>query len=78
MSPSPIDAARTLAAWPAGAVGLPLRALGRWAVSSQVGARRNALAANTALARRRRERDEVEQFLRQVDDPQEIRSLRSS
>jgi len=42
----------------------PVRALVRWPVTTQVGARRNALVASTALTRRRRERDEVELFLR--------------
>jgi hypothetical protein len=35
----------------------------RWPVESQLGARRNALVASTALARRRAERLEVEEFL---------------
>jgi hypothetical protein len=34
-----------------------------WPVASQQQARRNALVASTALAQRRRERDEVEEFL---------------
>ena len=33
-----------------------------WAVESQQGARRNALVANTALAARRAERQDVEAF----------------
>jgi hypothetical protein len=41
----------------------PVRALARWHLTSQYGARRNALRACTALAQRRRERDDVEQFL---------------
>jgi hypothetical protein len=41
----------------------PLRAVSRWHLTSQYGARRNALIACTALAQRRRERDDVEQFL---------------
>ena len=41
----------------------PIRSIGRWPVSTQVGARRNALVASTALASRRREREDVEQFL---------------
>jgi len=36
---------------------------GRWHETSQFGARRNALLACTALAQRRRERDDVEQLL---------------
>lgn len=38
-------------------------AVGRWHISSQHRARRNALVAATALAQRRRERLEVEEFL---------------
>jgi hypothetical protein len=41
----------------------PLHRLARWPVTSQVGARRNALVACTALAQRRAERTEVEQLL---------------
>ncbi len=39
----------------------------RWPVQAQQGSRRNALVASTALAQRRRERDEVEEFLRARD-----------
>jgi hypothetical protein len=39
------------------------RPLARWAQSSQRGACRNAMVASTALTDRRRERDEVEEFL---------------
>ena len=35
----------------------------RWPVESQLGARRNAMIASTALAQRRAELDEVEEFL---------------
>lgn len=35
----------------------------RWHVHSHQGARRNAMRASTALTQRRRELDEVEQFL---------------
>ena len=42
----------------------PVRAVTDWPVKTQIGARRNALVAGTALARGRRERDDVEQFLR--------------
>jgi hypothetical protein len=38
----------------------------RWHLTSQYGARRNALLGCTALAQRRRERDDVEQFLSDV------------
>ena len=41
----------------------PLKVLGNWPRSSQHQARRNALVACTALAERRRERMEVEEFL---------------
>jgi hypothetical protein len=40
-----------------------VRALIRWPVSSQAQARRNALVANTELARRRAEREEAERVL---------------
>lgn len=42
---------------------LPLRGLIAWPVSSQLEARRNALAAEHELARRRTEREEVARFL---------------
>lgn len=38
-------------------------AVRRWPVESQLGARRNAMIASTALAQRRAELDEVEEFL---------------
>ncbi|GAB2460380.1 hypothetical protein GCM10027062_44990 [Nocardioides hungaricus] len=38
-------------------------AVRRWPVDSQLGARRNAMIASTALAQRRAELDEVEEFL---------------
>jgi len=44
-----------------------VRDIARWHVTTQIGARRNALLACTALAQRRRERDDVENYLRQVD-----------
>jgi hypothetical protein len=34
-----------------------------WPVETQQGSRRNAMVASTALTERRRERDEVEEFL---------------
>jgi len=40
-----------------------VRDLARWPVTTQFNARRNALLACTALAQRRRERDDVEQYL---------------
>jgi hypothetical protein len=49
----------------------PVRAVARWHETTQYGARRNALLACTALAQRRRERDEVEQLL------SDLRRLRS-
>ena len=39
------------------------RAVLTWPVASQHGARRNALVASTSLARSRREREEVEEYL---------------
>jgi hypothetical protein len=47
----------------------PVRELARWHITTQFGARRNALLASTALAQRRRERDEVERFLGRVIPP---------
>lgn len=41
----------------------PVDAVRRWPVESQLGARRNAMIASTALAQRRAELDEVEEFL---------------
>lgn len=41
----------------------PLGALAQWAVRSQEQARRNAMAACTALAARRLERDEVDAYV---------------
>jgi hypothetical protein len=43
-----------------------VRDLARWHVTTQVGARRNALVACTELAQRSRERDDVELFLSRV------------
>jgi hypothetical protein len=45
----------------------PVRTVARWPVTTQIGARRNALAASTALIRRRREQDDAEQFLRTLN-----------
>lgn len=42
----------------------PLR---RWPVDSQLTARRNAMVASTALAQRRAELDDVEEFLAGLD-----------
>ena len=47
----------------------PVRAVARWPVTTQFGARRNALLACTALAERRREHDDVEQLLSRVNPP---------
>ncbi len=41
----------------------PLNAVRRWPTDSQLGARRNAMIAATALAQRRAEIEEVEAFL---------------
>ncbi len=41
-----------------------------WPVQSQLGARRNAMIANTALAERRAERQDVEEFLASRTAPQ--------
>ena len=44
----------------------------RWSVESQLGARRNAMLASTALAARRAEREDVEAFLRTVEAPAHV------
>ena len=44
------------------------RAAARWQAAGQERARRNALVASTALARRREERDDVERFLLDRDE----------
>lgn len=46
-------------------------ALTRWPTESQQQARRNAMIASTALARRRAEHDDVEEFLASLDTPPE-------
>jgi hypothetical protein len=66
MSGSHTVPASFLLAWSGRVASLSLRTFGRWAVTSQIGAQRNALVASTALARRRREHDDVEQFLGSV------------
>ena len=40
-----------------------VRSVLAWPVETQLGARRNALVASTALTAARRERDDVEEFL---------------
>jgi hypothetical protein len=45
----------------------PVRAIARWPITTQVGARRNALVASTALTARRLEREDVERFLRTLN-----------
>ncbi len=40
-----------------------VRSVLAWPVETQHGSRRNAMVASTALTERRRERDEVEEFL---------------
>lgn len=47
----------------------PLRMLDRWAVGSQQQARRNAMIASTALAQRRAELTEVEDYLSAMAGP---------
>ena len=44
----------------------PVQRLSSWPVTSQIGARRNALVACTTLAQRRSEHNEVEQLLRSL------------
>lgn len=44
-------------------LGWTFGAVRRWPVESQQGARRNAMVASTALAQRRAESEEVEEFL---------------
>lgn len=41
----------------------PVRSILSWPVASQARSRRNALVANTALAARRAEREEVDRYL---------------
>jgi hypothetical protein len=48
----------------------PVRAVAHWPVTTQIGARRNALVASTDLAQRRRERHDVEEFLRTLNQPE--------
>jgi len=47
----------------AGMIAAPVTRVLRWPVTSQARSRRNALVANTALADRRLEREDVERFL---------------
>lgn len=49
----------------------PVRHLTDWHVHTQIGSRRNALMASTAIAERRKERDEVEAFLSRHGPPRE-------
>ena len=49
-----------------------VRALSRWAQESQRTACRNAMVASTALAERRRERREVEEFLHHALAPHPV------
>jgi hypothetical protein len=44
-------------------IGRSVDAVRRWPVESQLGSRRNAMIASTALAQRRAELDEIEEFL---------------
>lgn len=44
-------------------VGRPVRAVRRWPVDSQQRSRRNAMIASTALAQRRADLEDVEEFL---------------
>ena len=50
-------------------LGRPVDAVRRWPVESQQRARRNAMIASTALAQRRAELDEVEDFLAALARP---------
>lgn len=47
------------------------RRLTSWSVESQLAARRNAMVASTALARRRAEREEVDDFFAALAAPVE-------
>ena len=60
--PLPLGAARALAPVTAGRTTVS-GCLHRWSTASQQRARRNAMVASTALAQRRAEREEVEEFL---------------
>lgn len=55
----------------------PRRLVDRWAESVQQGARRNAMLAATALAQRRAERAEVEEYLAALDEVP-VRSVTNS
>lgn len=50
-------------------LGRLVKVLDRWSVESQLAARRNAMVAMTALAQRRAEREEVEEFLAALARP---------
>jgi hypothetical protein len=52
-----------------GAPRITLRWIDEWSVASQQRARRNAMIASTALAQRRAELDDVEEFLAGLDAP---------
>jgi hypothetical protein len=43
-----------------------------WAVESQLGARRNAMIASTALAARRAEREDVDTFFRELEPREQV------
>jgi len=53
----------------------PIQRLSRWPVTSQFGARRNALVACTTLAQRRSEHNEVEQLFRSLIEQSTSTSL---
>jgi hypothetical protein len=58
-------------------IGNPLAAvLGRvhtWSLESQLGARRNAMVASTALAARRAEREDVAAYLSTLEPREQVR-----
>jgi len=55
-------------AWPS------LRDLLTWHTRSQVGARRNALIASTELIQRRREQQDVDEFLRDYEAQRRVKA----
>jgi hypothetical protein len=46
-----------------------------WSVESQLGARRNAMIASTALAARRAEREDVEEFFAAMKPREQVLSV---
>jgi hypothetical protein len=58
-------------------LGRTVDAVRRWPVASQQRARRNAMVASTALAQRRAELDDVEEFLAAVGEVDPVTGVRA-